>query len=192
MYYEWLKILGPTFYPLFLCSILSLAIIMERVIFLLHATFTYRKNYNCLVQHLQGKTSYSKLVRDEMLSLMLSELQSRYYRNLKMLKLIASIAPMLGLLGTVLGLLASFKEIAAATSNVSPSVVAAGLFEALYTTVYGLCIAIPSLFFAHFFKLWGEKILGSFCASLNRLSIKLSKFDEGDNSVNENLSCKHI
>jgi biopolymer transport protein ExbB len=192
MYYDWLKVLGPTSYPLFLCSVLSLAITIERAIFLIHATFTYKKNYGFLVQQLQEKTNLSKLVRDEMLSLTLSELQSRYYRNLKMLKLIASIAPMLGLLGTVLGLLASFKEIAAATTGVSPSIVAAGLFEALYTTVYGLCIAIPSLFFAHFFKLWGEKLLGSFCASLNRLSIQLSKDDEINRTLGEKATCPHV
>lgn len=65
--------------------------------------------------------------------------------------LIASLAPMLGFLGTVTGMIQAFNAIAAAgTSN--PALVASGISEALLTTATGLVIGIPSLALFHFFR----------------------------------------
>lgn len=62
-------------------------------------------------------------------------------RPLNILDLIAMIAPVLGFLGTVTGMIAAFKAISEA-SSVQLQVVAAGLYEALFTTAFGLIISI--------------------------------------------------
>lgn len=64
-------------------------------------------------------------------------------RHLSILASVAGIAPMLGFLGTVTGLLAAFQAVAAAVGQPSPADLADGIWEALITTVYGLVVGIP-------------------------------------------------
>jgi biopolymer transport protein ExbB len=78
---------------------------------------------------------------------------------------------MLGLLGTILGIIVAFKVIAAHTGPVSPNMIADGLWEAMLTTAAGLFIALPCLLVAHIFRSLGEKQLGDFCLRLNKLSM---------------------
>lgn len=67
------------------------------------------------------------------------------------LGVVANLAPMLGFLGTVTGMIKAFNAIAAAgTSN--PSLVASGISEALLTTAAGLLVGIPALALFHFFR----------------------------------------
>ncbi len=73
-------------------------------------------------------------------------------RNLMLLGFIANIAPMLGLFGTVLGLTRSFDVIASSGMAGNPGAVAAGIAEALITTVFGLMIGIPTLGAYYYFK----------------------------------------
>jgi biopolymer transport protein ExbB len=65
-------------------------------------------------------------------------------RHIRLLELIAMISPLLGLLGTVLGMIQSFQELAAAEGAANASVLAAGIWEALLTTAAGLLVAIPA------------------------------------------------
>lgn len=60
------------------------------------------------------------------------------------LELIASIAPLLGLLGTVLGMIAAFQALQAAGSRADPALLAGGIWEALLTTAAGMAVAIPA------------------------------------------------
>ena len=68
------------------------------------------------------------------------------------LSFIGMIAPMLGLLGTVTGMIISFNKIASATQGVDASKLAYGISQALVTTCMGLIVAIPCLFFHSFFQ----------------------------------------
>ena len=61
-----------------------------------------------------------------------------------MLELIAMISPLLGLLGTVLGMIQSFQELALAEGAANASVLAGGIWQALLTTAAGLIVAIPA------------------------------------------------
>ena len=63
-------------------------------------------------------------------------------KGLVVLATVSSVAPMIGFLGTVSGMIRAFGEIAAA-KNVDASLVAGGIQEALITTATGLCVAIP-------------------------------------------------
>jgi len=65
-------------------------------------------------------------------------------RFLRVLELIAMVSPLLGLLGTVLGMIQSFQELAAAEGAANASVLAGGIWQALLTTAAGLVVAIPA------------------------------------------------
>lgn len=62
---------------------------------------------------------------------------------LRPLEVIASLAPLLGLFGTVLGMISAFQQMEAAGNQVNPSVLSGGIWEALLTTAVGLAVAIP-------------------------------------------------
>ena len=66
-------------------------------------------------------------------------------RGLTLLKLIAAVAPLLGLLGTVTGMIGTFQSITLFGTG-DPKLMAGGISQALMTTVLGLCVAIPLLF----------------------------------------------
>ncbi|MFN0196037.1 MAG: MotA/TolQ/ExbB proton channel family protein [Planctomycetaceae bacterium] len=72
--------------------------------------------------------------------------------RLSYLAMIGSIAPMLGLLGTVQGMIAAFAVIANSTSQPKPSELAQGIMMALVTTLEGLVVAIPAIVFFGFMK----------------------------------------
>ena len=71
-------------------------------------------------------------------------------RHLRILETIVTIAPLLGLLGTVRGMIRAFNEIALQGVG-QPGALAGGISEALYTTAFGLGIAIPCLVFYNYF-----------------------------------------
>ncbi len=62
---------------------------------------------------------------------------------LRPLEVIATLAPLLGLLGTVLGMIEAFQAMEAAGAQVNPSVLSGGIWKALLTTAVGLAVAIP-------------------------------------------------
>ena len=64
--------------------------------------------------------------------------------GLRPLELIATIAPLLGLLGTVLGMIAAFQALQEAGSRADPATLAGGIWEALLTTAAGMAVAIPA------------------------------------------------
>lgn len=59
------------------------------------------------------------------------------------LEIIGNVAPLLGLLGTVMGMITAFQQLEVAGSKVDPSMLAGGIWEALLTTAVGLMVAIP-------------------------------------------------
>jgi len=75
----------------------------------------------------------------------LSEQAARLLRKVEYLSVIGTIAPMLGLLGTVTGMIMAFQQVASTQGNAGAAELAQGIYSALVTTVAGLAIAIPSL-----------------------------------------------
>lgn len=65
---------------------------------------------------------------------------------------VATIAPLLGLLGTVLGMLTAFGSVANDIASAKPVVLAAGVSQALVTTIFGLIVAIPCMAFYAWFR----------------------------------------
>jgi len=81
---------------------------------------------------------------DERLQIALSEQKLVLEQNLGVLGTMAAIAPLIGLLGTVWGIMRAFGDMAR-LGSAAPSVVAAGVSEALVTTAAGLIVAVPAL-----------------------------------------------
>jgi biopolymer transport protein ExbB len=77
---------------------------------------------------------------------------AKLYRKLEYLSFIAATAPMLGLLGTVTGMITAFNEVAASEGAAKPAQLAGGIWEALVTTAEGLVVAIPVMFFVSVFR----------------------------------------
>lgn len=72
--------------------------------------------------------------------------------HLRILEVIASLAPLLGLFGTVLGMIAAFQQLETAGSNVNPAILSGGIWQALLTTAVGLAVAIPTVALLNFFE----------------------------------------
>lgn len=87
-----------------------------------------------------GWSSVEKTLEDAM-----AEQAARLFRRAEYLTLIGNIAPMLGLLGTVTGMLMSFRQVAISQGTAGAPQLAEGIYQALVTTVVGLIIAIPAL-----------------------------------------------
>jgi biopolymer transport protein ExbB len=76
----------------------------------------------------------------------------KLHQKVGWLSLIGNIAPMLGLFGTVWGMIQAFNEIVRLGAAVTPKDLAGGISTALITTLFGLFVAMPSLFFFFLFR----------------------------------------
>ena len=74
-----------------------------------------------------------------------AEQASRLYRKVEYLNMISNIAPMLGLLGTVVGMVVAFQQMADSGGYGRAAELAGGIYQALITTIQGLLVAIPCL-----------------------------------------------
>jgi len=90
-------------------------------------------------------------------------------KSLKGLSTVATISPLLGLLGTVIGMIRAFMQIERHGAAVNPALLAGGIWEALLTTAAGLTVAIPCLMFYNYFQGRIEYVEGE----LGRLGMEL-------------------
>ena len=87
---------------------------------------------------------------EDRMQIELSEQRLLFERNLGVLGTMGNTAPLIGLLGTVWGIMRAFHDLAS-TGSAGPSVVAAGVAEALFTTAAGLLVAVPAvMLYNHF------------------------------------------
>ena len=94
----------------------------------------------------------SSEAQEERLYIALSQQRLAFERNLGVLGTMGNTAPLIGLLGTVWGIMRAFHDMAR-TGSAGPSVVAAGVAEALFTTAAGLLVAVPAvMLYNHFVR----------------------------------------
>ena len=104
-----------------------------------------------LLKHKKLTVKLESDIREEIVRL--SDERINYYSSsLNSLQVIATIAPLLGLLGTVFGMIEAFQQMEMAGKNVDPSVLSGGIWEALLTTAVGLSVAIPIVVFESYFR----------------------------------------
>lgn len=165
---------GPVMYPIILCSILALAIVIERVYclykakidtkdFMNNVEITIKRNRIAEAIKICDKTPgpIAHIVKAGIMKHDRSRQEiresiedaghqevPRLERHLSLLATIAHVSPLLGLLGTVTGMVRAFQiiqEKSASFNPVSPGDLAGGIWEALLTTVAGLIVAIPTV-----------------------------------------------
>ncbi|MFK0569832.1 MotA/TolQ/ExbB proton channel family protein [Endozoicomonas sp.] len=124
-----------------------------------------------------------KEVREEVAGLWLLKQKRSLNAWLKPLMLIGVLSPMLGLLGTVLGMIDMFRDIAAVAGPVTPDILAAGLWQAMFTTAFGLMIAIPALAAAHGFGVWTNHYLAKLEFALNHTNLILEGLSMDDDGL---------
>lgn len=95
----------------------------------------------------------------------------RLNQNITMLTILVNAAPLLGLLGTVLGMLTTFYGISLGGSESTTNIVASGIHTALITTQMGLCLAIPGYFVIYFLR---QKVIDyeSFLVRLESMTLQ--------------------
>ncbi|UCF94358.1 MAG: MotA/TolQ/ExbB proton channel family protein [Desulfobacterales bacterium] len=175
--WEWFQKGGLLMYPIALCSLLSLAIVLERLFALQRRKIIpppfLQQLQNCwkrgamheiLPLCQQSEAPLTRILKAGFRRLELGLLETEraiesagqheialLTAHLRMLGAVGVIAPMLGLLGTVTGMIKAFENIAQSGAG-NPNLVASGIAEALTTTAAGLIVAIPSLAAYHFFR----------------------------------------
>lgn len=105
-------------------------------------------------------------------------------RGLTTLEVIAAVAPLLGLLGTVIGMVEVFRVIALEGTG-DPALLASGISKALNTTVFGLCVAIPAFIGHRFFdrkiEAWSHLIEAA-SLSVKQSVLRISNTSRGENT----------
>lgn len=125
--------------------------------------------------------SFSKTLREDAAGMWLQEKRHQLNSGLRLLTLIGVISPLIGLLGTVLGLIEMFKGVAASTGNITPNDLADGLGLAMRTTAAGLMIALPAIAGAQLLGLWADKVMAKLEHTLNYVNLWL-----------EGISVQHV
>ncbi len=94
----------------------------------------------------------SKEFTEQEINLLVGKEFKKIQSFLPSLEIIAQVSPLIGLLGTVIGMIDSFNELEIGGSLVDPSILAGGIWTALLTTAMGLIVAIPALVSNYFFE----------------------------------------
>ncbi|USD52057.1 MotA/TolQ/ExbB proton channel family protein [Vibrio sp. SCSIO 43153] len=193
---------GLMTWPLVICSALTVMIIAERLfqVFislgvgkrairqkLTKLDPTNNKDIEALADEFSGKRpllyrgvamllahhSFSKSLREDAAGIWLQEKRHQLHSGLRLLTLIGVISPLIGLLGTVLGLIDMFKGIASSTGNITPNDLADGLGLAMRTTAAGLIIALPAISGAQLIGLWADRVIAKLEHTLNYVNLWL-------------------
>ena len=93
----------------------------------------------------------SDAIKNDQILILVDKETEKMQRFMPTLEIIAQVSPLIGLLGTVIGMIDSFNELELGGSLVDPSILAGGIWTALLTTAMGLIVAIPALISHYFF-----------------------------------------
>lgn len=186
---------GPVMIPIILCSVFALAILIERIRFYkrnsgnsmafmkkiksnivsqqyIEAMQACRDENTPLSNVIAAGIDNLNLDKEDLLDVMRQEAMvqvKKYDKHLAKLSTISTISPLLGLTGTVTGMIAAFKVISSAGIG-DPTALAGGISEALYTTAAGLMVGIPTLVIYN----WCESKSKDFIEQVDMYSLELA------------------
>ena len=164
--------------PILICSILLISIVIERFWFLQkrlvvpngvlnnfvrlvktekisitqQESFSTTSSLGALLVVAYKYKDKPRMSLEEKISEKAADIKLDLERNLNMLGIIASISPLLGLLGTVVGMITVFANINLLGTSSNADFLASGISEALITTAFGLIVAVPGLVFYRMFQ----------------------------------------
>ena len=191
-------------YPILLCSIVSVAILLERLFVLRKSRIIANSE---LMMHLAEKHSWDELKEtakkgDDLFSRVVymtledpssatetekiteiyaKKVTEEIYSHTSIPGVMATLSPLLGLLGTVLGMIRIFNKFTEAGGN--PMILAGGIWEALITTAAGLTVAIPSLIIYRFLTHTAEKSVADLEFALEKFVIFRSEKKSADKEI---------
>ena len=203
--FELLNMGGWVMYAILLLSITALAIAIERIAYYRR---TRRRNLNMFAEITQlvksgditgafqkaskahsavGKVTAAYIESSEKPQVILNEVvhaaSTREVRSLEkhlpILAAITALAPLLGLLGTVLGMINTFQEISRLGGEADMAALAGGIWQALLTTAFGLIVAIPVAAFHHFFQNLVDNRVSEIETRVSELNILFEKGGSG-------------
>lgn len=202
--FEIIKSGGWMMAPLILCSIIALAVIIERfwslrrrrvlppdLVVQVWRLSGEKKMDDALLQRLKessclgfvlaaglANSHHGRDVMKESIEEAGRQIVHKLEHFLNVLGTIATIAPLLGLLGTVVGMIQSFSAIVSQGVG-DPSVLAGGISVALLTTAGGLVVAIPSVIFHRYF----ERLVDEYVVQMEAEALKLVDVLHGDREI---------
>jgi len=196
---------GPLMMPIAVCSLVLVAVVFERMIMLrrgrvIPRPFTRRFLEQLRLGELSQPTALELCLRDGSATAKVFagavrkwgrpsvEVEQGYLdaaervagelrRNLRVLNGVATVSPLLGLLGTVLGMIQAFNVVATADALGRPELLAKGISQALLTTAAGLSVAIPALLAYLYFGSRVDRLL----ADIDGLAQEVVQNIAGDN-----------
>jgi biopolymer transport protein ExbB len=201
---------GPVMYPLLACSIIVLTIVIERIFFWTRVSVDRDQRLLDEVMELsqrgewlavRDKVTYS---RDFVIRILVAGIVHRDFsmakamesaandevkkmrQYMKVMDTMITVAPLLGIFGTVLGIISSFKMLGAAGIE-HPELVTGGIAQALITTASGLGIAIFTVFPFNYFNSRVEEAtqaIEKYATSLEIVYEKLSAAENGASDAN--------
>jgi biopolymer transport protein ExbB len=177
---------GVIMWAILLCSVIGLAVIIDRYIVLRKAkinvpAFLVRIRGLIKKRDIPGAISYCMEEKSPIANIVRKGLKkyrfghervkeaiesagsqeiSKLEKGLSVLATVAGIAPLLGFLGTVTGMIAAFMTIEELQGSANPADLAGGIWEALLTTAFGLFVGIPALAFYNYFLSAVKKTVG--------------------------------
>lgn len=193
---------GLLIIPILLSSLIALAVIIERLWYYHRARCDSNSLYSQLYPLIQHKRLSEALALCESLRGVLPRILTvvlqnahlsvediekrvsaagtreiqRLSKHVRGLGIIGSVTPLIGLLGTVVGMVKTFMQIAELQGQVNPSVLAGGIWEALLTTAAGLTVAIPVVIMHHYF----EGVVEQFAFQMKHDSLELIEILKND------------
>ena len=197
--YQLFKSGGPVMYPLLVCSIIVLTVIIERTIFWIKISIQRKralvdevlelcragdweavrtKTMGCkdyVIRILVGGILHREFSMLKAMEAAAADQIQRMQRYMGVLDTMITVAPLLGIFGTVTGIITSFEMLGAAGID-HPQAVTAGVAQALITTAAGLGIAIFSVFPYNYFNAQVEKaakVIEKYATSLEIVYEKL-------------------
>jgi len=179
---------GPVMYPIAACSLVGLAVLVERLIVLRRrhvippsflgglkkslvqsgrdrrAGLDYCRKHPSPVARVFAAGIKKLGASPEIIEKHISEAGEREVlklrKNLRVLSVIAAVAPLLGLLGTIFGMIEAFATVASSGEALGKTeMLAGGIYEAMITTAAGLIVAIPALVFYHWLSAKIERLV---------------------------------
>ncbi len=168
---------GLVMWPILICSLITIAVIIEKfmllsrsnvdpkqlmtkirsalsrndVISAVDACTKIKAPVSNILKHGVVNYKHGQQAVKEAIALAGKEEIFHLEKRLSVLANMAGTAPMLGFLGTVVGMITVFHTIEQLGGNVNPSILAGGIWEAMLTTAFGLSVGIPALYFYNYF-----------------------------------------
>lgn len=134
---------GASLYVIFTVAVLMVALVIERFFYIYYFSGKDREELSALWEEHQSKKDAEK-IREALKNMF----EQKLYAGIAVIKMLVTISPLLGLFGTVYGMIEIF-DVIAQTGTGDARAMAGGISMATLSTMSGMAVAITGLFFHH-------------------------------------------